>query len=187
MSFWWVWIGLAVGGPPVAATLAVVLLWPRLPRLTRRRIRPLAEGDVILVARLLLLALSGGMPLGTSLVEVARQLEGRAATETEDLVRRSRARGLTMALAETEGLLGELCSGLVRAQITGASLRDALDSYIDRRLSASRALALQRARTIPVKLIVPVALLVLPGFILLVAGPEVLSQLTDLLGPITRP
>ncbi len=48
----------------------------------------------------------------------------------------------------------------------------------------ARARAVQEARTLSVWLVVPLALLILPGFVLIAAGPAVIGAINGLLGPV---
>jgi pilus assembly protein TadC len=47
-----------------------------------------------------------------------------------------------------------------------------------------RALGVEAARKLPVKLTIPLALLVLPGFLLLTAAPAAVGSIQRLLGPL---
>ena len=66
--------------------------------------------------------------------------------------------------------------------MTGAPVRAALDAFISTLHDARRFQAVEEARTIGVKLIVPLTLLLLPGFLALVVAPFVLEQMEGLLG-----
>lgn len=168
----------------------VVAFAPRIPlerlRAPNRR-RPVGEEDVLAVARLLSIALSAGLPLPAALAYAADEVEGPVEEELRSLLRRSRVRGTALALVETAGPLAELATRLARAQVTGAPMAEAVAAFVRSRRAELRGRALERTRTLPVKLIVPVSLLLLPGFLALVVGPTVVTQLGDLLGPVTAP
>lgn len=163
----------------VSALLAGSLRWH--PVHPRRR-RPRHQIDVLLVARLLTLAISAGHPLGTALQDVRARLPESARPAVDDVLARARSAGLARSLAETTGPLDELAGRLARAHITGASVAPVLDAYVALVQDARRARAVEDARTIGVKLILPLTLLLLPGFIALVIAPFVLEQLDGLLG-----
>jgi pilus assembly protein TadC len=171
---------LLLGGPAIGRRLAAAL------RARRGRSRRPA-GDVLELGRLLLLALSAGLPTAAAFSLAAGRLGGPVAGEVDDLLRRARARGLAAALADTAGPLGELASRLARAHLSGASVQQAVEAFLHVRLADERARRLERARSLPVKLIVPVSLLLLPGFVLLVFGPTFLDQIVGLLDPLGRP
>lgn len=159
-----------LGGPPRRVHL----------RPLHRRRRP--QIDPLLTARLLALAISAGHPLGMALQDVRARLPESARPAVDDVLTRARRTGLARALAETTGPLGDLAGRLGKAHITGASLAPVLDTYIATVHDARRARAVEDARTIGVKLILPLTLLLLPGFIALVIAPFVLEQLDELLG-----
>lgn len=166
----------------IALLLAAALLGPfRLPPLPRRR-TPRQEIDVLLVARLLALSIASGRPLGRALVDVGRRLPESGSAAIDDIVVRANRDGLTRSLAETTGQLAGLAERLAKAQVTGAPVGPALDAFIAMLHDARRFQAVEEARTIGVKLIVPLTLLLLPGFLALVVAPFVLEQLEGLLG-----
>lgn len=174
--------------------LAVALvLVPRIPRpgtlgsgipWSARREAPVRAREVVDIARLVSIGLSAGLPLHASLSHAAEETTGRAAAELDDLLRRARSRGLALALVETAGPLAELCTRLARSQITGAPMGEAVAAFVRSRGAELRAAQLERSRTLPVKLIVPIALLLLPGFLALVVGPAVVGQVQDLVGQV---
>jgi hypothetical protein len=53
------------------------------------------------------------------------------------------------------------------------------------RLAADKASRIARARTLPVRLMIPVTLLMLPGLILLLYAPSLLAMFDDLTGVLT--
>jgi pilus assembly protein TadC len=67
-----------------------------------------------------------------------------------------------------------------RATLTGASLVDALSALVAETRAARRAAALADARRLSVRLLFPLALLILPGFVVLVAGPVVIDGIARL-------
>ncbi len=164
----------------MGAVTAMLIVWARKPPL-RRRLR-VGPPDDLLVARLLSLAVSAGHPIGRAFIEVSGQLADRDRPAVDDIVARARHVGLAKALIETRGQLSALAERLAKAQITGAPIGPTLDAYISMVHDAKRAAALEEARTIGVKLIIPLTLLLLPGFIALVIAPFVLEQLDGLLG-----
>lgn len=166
----------------IAVAVAAVLLGSRrLHPLVRRR-APRQEIDALLVARVLALSIASGRPLGRALVDVGSRLPGFEAAAIDDIVTRAKRDGLTRSLAETTGPLAGLAERLAKAQVTGAPVGPALDAFIAMLHDARRFQAVEEARTIGVKLIVPLTLLLLPGFLALVVAPFVLEQLEGLFG-----
>jgi hypothetical protein len=58
-------------------------------------------------------------------------------------------------------------------------------SLLDSDIAAERARRMSQARALPVRLMVPIALLVLPGLVLLIYAPSLLKTLADLSGPFS--
>jgi hypothetical protein len=61
-----------------------------------------------------------------------------------------------------------------------------LDAFIVTSEEEERARVLERIRTLPVRLIIPLALLLLPGFVLVVVAPGVVETLGGLLEGLGR-
>ncbi len=158
---------------------------PRLPGIPRRRrMRP---PDPLLLPRLLSVALSAGLPLTAALAEVARLVPGPAGTEADRIVRAARRSGLVAALVEHSELLGGLPRDLARAHLTGTTMRGAVRAHVREESDRLRTASLSRARTLPTKLLVPLALLLLPGFVALVVVPPLLEETSALIRPLTGP
>ncbi len=172
------WPPLLVALPPAAASS-----WGR-RRLAHRRRQRAADRDVGLLAGMLVIGLTAGLPLAPALELAAAEVHPRLAAEVRGMLRRSRRTGLATALAEGAGGAGRLYRRLARAQLTGAAMSGAVASFIDEERAAARARAMEIARRLPVRLVIPLTLLILPGFVLLTVGPSVLSNLSRLLGPL---
>ena len=169
---------MALIGLVVAAVIAGVV--PRV-RISRHR-RGLPQADALVVARLLALAVASGQPLGRALADVRRRVPDAEASAIDDILGRASRDGLTRSLVETVGPVADLAGRLAKAQVTGAPVGPALDAFISTLHDARRFQAVEEARTIGVKLIIPLTLLLLPGFLALVVAPFILDQLDDLLG-----
>lgn len=165
--------------------LAVAALVAGRVSLTARVLRrPSHHIDVLVVARLLALSIASGHPLGRALEDVRQRLPESHVAAIDDILGRANHDGLTRSLIDTVGPLGDLAERLAKAQVTGAPVGPALDAFISTLHDARRYQAIEDARTIGVKLIVPLTLLLLPGFIALVVAPFVLDQLDDLVGAV---
>lgn len=147
----------------------------------RRRNRP-DPGSALDLGRMLLVGLASGLTVQAALELAGSELGGPTKAAVDDLLRRASASGLAAALAETEGILDVLAAHLARAQVTGAPVFDAVAAFVERAESEERSRRLRKAKTLPIRLIVPVSLLLLPGFLLLVMGPAIGDQLADLTG-----
>ncbi len=174
----WVVPLLGVGG--VGAALLV--MWRN--RLRDGRLSQEAgQAEVVQLAELLGLSLAAGVSLHAAL-EISRDhLSSGLRSEVDALLRSARQTGLSAALADTAGVGQGLYRMMARAVSTGAPLVPAVDGFIQERLGEEREERLADARRLPVKLVIPLALLILPGFVLLTLAPALSSTLDRLVFP----
>lgn len=168
-------LGLIAAGP-VGAAAGLLAPWvgARLrrpaPRLPDRR----------LVLMVLLVEVRAGLSVLAALQAASAALPGHP-----DLRRVSRVAtvsGLTTAIAEAGPDLRPLVTQLARAQASGASIGAVLRSMLERDLAVERAARIARARSLPVRLMIPVTLLMLPGLVLLLYAPSLFSLFSELTG-----
>lgn len=152
-------------------------------RLKLRKSFPSA-GDTGLVARVLLIGLTGGLSLSAALILTADEVEGPIGLEVRALLREGRRVGLQAALGATQGALRPLALLLSRAHASGAPMVSVVTAFVEEQSAVERSEVVLRLRRLPVKLLIPLTLLILPGFVVLVVGPAFLSALNRLLGPI---
>jgi hypothetical protein len=95
-------------------------------------------------------------------------------------MRSARVDGTAVTFASATGPLARLLALAARAVSTGAPLAAAIAAFADEARNAERARAVADARRLAVRLLFPLALLILPGFVVLVAGPVVLESLARL-------
>ena len=164
----------------VAACWVGALLWAGRPRegQTGDRHRPDQLGQVLYIA------LSAGLPVAAALEFAAGEIDPAEAAQVQSALRNARNQGLAAALTGVEGNAEPLFGALARAQVTGSSAIKAVASFVDEERKNRRARAAEAAQRLPVKLTVPLALLILPGFVLLTVGPTVVSMFQRLLGPL---
>lgn len=136
------------------------------------------ESSVGDLARLLAIAAAAGLPLSSALEAVSGELSGPVGDAVRGVVRSARTRGLGPALLEAPEL-GSLAPALARAHASGSPLGQTLDAHLAAHRAERVSRALETARTAPVRLMVPLALLLLPGFTALVVGPTLLDHLVD--------
>lgn len=166
--------GVVIGGLPGGA-IALGLL-EVISRSRRRRRPSTAPGEV---AVLLLVLVGAGLPLVPALEAAAGQTAGVGAA-----VRRSRRLGTAAALAGATGPLAPLLRRLADAATSGSPLEPAIRSYIDAERRQRHTRAVEHARRLPVRLMVPMTLLVLPGFVVMVYGPAFVDLVIGLMEPI---
>lgn len=172
--------------PPLAVFAGLVglgfVVWSKWQ--ARRRIVRQASADVSELARGTLVAVSAGLSVLAALDVASRHLSVTIQIEVGVLKRSARQSGLAVALTNFEGACAHLFAMLARAQTTGASVHEALGAFVDEQREHRRLATVEAARRLPVKLTVPLALLILPGFVVLTVGPSVLESARRLLGPV---
>jgi len=158
-------------------------------RWTSRRVRRgelvRTTSDVSTVARILLVGLTGGLPLPASLEMAVREVGPLVANELTALLRAATREGMAPSLAVSPGSFTRpLFSRLALAQASGAPMVDGVAAYLSEARSVRRAEALERARRLPVTLMIPLGLLILPGFVVLFVGPIIFMSLSQLFGSL---
>lgn len=143
-----------------------------------------AGREVELLARSLLVALSGGLSPDAALRTARRSLRSELGGEVDRILRESARSGLASALLAAGGAGGRLFRQLGAAHLSGAPMIVTLTALARDLHDSARAEAVQRARKLPVKMVIPLSLLMLPGFLMLMAGPAVLPSFGRLLGPM---
>lgn len=164
---------LFLGLPAGLTVVGIMTVWGRRRRPRRR------EVDVVAVATLLLVRVGAGIPLIPALAGAAGD-----DPEFEAVVRRARRLGSAAALASASGPMAPLLHRLADAAISGAPPEPAIRSFLDSERRRRHTLAIEKSRRLPVRLMVPMTLLVLPGFVLMVYGPAFISLIGDLIGPL---
>lgn len=171
-------LGLVVAGPLGAIVGAGLLLgWDRLAA------RPEPDPSTTLLLLLLLVELRSGLSVLAALLAVSGSLPG-----DESLRRVSRVAlvsGLVAAVPYADHRLRPVVAQLARAQGSGASLSGAVRRMLDAELASERSRRIARARTLPVRLMIPVTLLMLPGLVLFLYAPSLLAMFEDLTGVLS--
>ena len=179
---WAAGAGLAIFAP-LLAVLPPAAAWliAGFRRISRRRAEAIAaERDVVLLAELVGLSLSAGMALPGALAVAESEVAPLLGVEIARLRRAVAAEGAAAALGSAGGRAAGLYRLVARASATGAPVADAVTAFAAERRHAEHTRRLADARRLPVRLLVPLALLILPGFVVLAVGPAVLSSLARL-------
>ena len=166
--------------PALGLALLILSMPPWRPWRRSRAARP-APGDLIALATLVSLGLDAGMTPGAAIGWARPYLHPALADTVTTMTRRAHLDGLAVGLRSSVGFGSDLFVSLARAVETGAALAPVLDAYQEGLSADVRAEAEARLRRLPVKLVFPLALLMLPGLVLMVSGPA----LIDLLGRLT--
>jgi len=126
------------------------------------------------------LGLRAGLPLDGAMEEAAADAGPTAAAEVRRVLREARRSGLAAALEHGAGRGNRLFRICARAVRTGAPLLPAVEALGDELRHEEHTRRLASARRLPVRLLLPLALLILPGFVLLVVVPALAGALARL-------
>jgi hypothetical protein len=170
----------------IAATVVVACWLVRQRRGVTRIEQARLPGDMATVGRVVLVALTGGLPLPMALELAIPEIGRTIGNEVTTVLRASRLEGMAVALSSSSGSLTRpLFSRLALAQSSGAPMTEAVAAFLAESRAIRRAEAISRMRRLPVTLMLPLGLLILPGFIVLFAGPIILRSLADVFGAIS--
>jgi tight adherence protein C len=176
------WTGaILIGGLVTAIVLGIV---PRLYVYWRRRDRVgrIRDGlpDVI---DMLSMCVSGGLPLGASLEQVAKRMTSHpeCAAELLLLKRQVELGGMRHALTEFVSRVdipeaSQLAALLARSNHLGTELVGSLSSQADHLRLARRQAALREANKTPVKLIFPIIFCFAPAVLILLSAPAIMQM-----------
>ena len=173
---------------PVAAVVVGVAVWSA-PVLGRRRSRrshrEALAAELPWVAGLVRLGVGAGLPIDRALAEAARRGDGPASRALAAAMdRTTRGVSLAEAVADLRVALGQpgrpFVAALAGSIRMGAPIGPALDAASAELRADSRRRAEIRARKVPVRMLFPLALCILPAFVLLSVAPMVLDALDDL-------
>ena len=163
-------------GPALTVLMLTLMSTAVRARAVRRRHVREAEADVIVLAELVSVGLAAGLGFSAVLRRAAEGLAPEIRQEVADVLRAATTTGLAAALTMASGRCRGLFRLAARAVDTGAPVGAAAEAFVDDAIDEQRSNDLANARRLPVKLVFPLAFLILPGFMLLTVGPAVLSS-----------
>ncbi len=174
---WLAIAAIAAVSVPLAALVLIAGLSGRLLRQVRKRrgVTEVTSEELSLLGELALLGLTAGLPFPASLSQAASRLGGPLRQEVTSLVRRARTSGVGLALAGSDGAASGLYLAVARAMSTGAPVAAAVQAFVSEQDARARHERLLAAQRLPVKLVIPLALLILPGFVLLTVAPALVG------------
>jgi len=172
----------AVWSPVLAVGVALVTVVGRwvAGRRWRRAIDREATAEVVVLGELVTLGLAAGMTFIAALDRAGRELQTTLAGEVDAVVRNSRRDGAHAVLATATGRGSRLYLLAARAMATGAPMLDAVEMFVAQERDAERARRQAAVRRLPVTLVFPLALLILPGFVVVVLAPALVASLQRL-------
>lgn len=182
----WAYVILGPGGGLMVLAAPMVGSSLR-PRLAARRTKGREASNPSLTARLLFIALSAGLPLAAALPVASQRSSVPDRDAIDTVLRRARTHGLAAALTGESGPLRKLFLSVASAHMTGAPALQAVSAFIDDQRGRARAAALSRARKLPLYMLIPVTLLVLPGFLLAAIAPLAIETFGRLVGQLGLP
>ena len=176
--------GLAAGllAPvPVAAAAFLGFATSRFRSATRLSRLADSEREACFEAsELVALGLAGGLSLAAA-HRVALSHSAPEARAALGLLEQSmRDRGTRQALIDDDGPMAGASQVLAAAAASGAPALPALEGHLETESHRRHTARVEAARTLPVRLLLPLTLLVLPGFVLLTVGPTVVGSLARL-------
>ena len=167
----WVLVG------PVGA--AAGMAGPVLLRWRRSRPEPFPLRLVLIV---LLIEIRSGRSVLSALHHAGERITGFP--ELRQVARVAEISGPKAAIEAAGPELRPVLVHLVRSHRSGAPLDATVRRLLDEDLAEERARSLARARTLPVRLMLPVTLLMLPGLVVLLYAPSIVRLFDDLTGAL---
>ena len=171
--------------PQLAVASTVVAFarhrWRRARKATRAS--RAADTDELLLADLTTLALAAGHTVRSAFAVALPHVHPLLRAELSELLATMDRVGTEPALLAVGGRLGELGRVTAAASASGAPIVPAMAAHAERLRHSRHEAHIARARRLPVRLLLPLALLILPGFVVLAVGPALLQALARL-GPL---
>ncbi len=131
-------------------------------------------------SELVALGLAGGLSLAAAHRVALSHAAPEARAALGLLVQSMRDQGTMQALIDDVGPMAGASQMLAAAAASGASALPALESHLETESHRRHTAHVEAARRLPVRLLLPLTLLVLPGFVLLTVGPTVVGSLARL-------
>lgn len=146
----------------------------------RQRLRDSARDDAVLFGELVALGLGAGLPFMAAAVAAGDRVGHAIGGEVSLVARSARSAGSTVVLARAGGATGPLFRSVARANATGAPVGPVVASFVRDLRQARAAERAAATKKLPVRLLIPLTLLILPGFVVLTLGPALIGGLDRL-------
>lgn len=171
-------VGLAAGPLVAIAACVSVLAFERFRQLSdikaeRRRLRD----DEILSVELVAAGVSAGVSFDSAVETAAGQVDAAVAA---DMTRWLRLVRHGHPPSDAESVVAEMIRIAQGAEASGAAVADQLSSLAENQLALDEAATNERLARLPIKMLFPLALLILPGFLLVAVAPTVVSGISKL-------
>jgi tight adherence protein C len=174
---------MAVGGVLVNPLLGIgvvagVVLVRRWRVIVRARAVAIDERrNVLLALDLVSLATVAGLPFHTAVSLGAREIGGSVARDLDRAGTRVSA-GLDHAMSD--GPFASVFDAAQRSELSGARMGDSLVDLAKEIRADQAAAERERIERLPVKLLFPLAFLILPGFVMVAVVPSIVSGISQL-------
>lgn len=155
----------------------LIVAWRPLPIGRERRT---GARELVDQATLIGLGVASGMNLYAALEWSRRYIHPILAAETQQVLRIARLRGLGDGLRSADGTGATLFRGLARSVDSGAAVGHTIAAHREG-LEADHVAEFEaRLQRLPIKLLFPLALLMLPGLVVMTAAPALLDVIDRL-------
>lgn len=143
-------------------------------RRDRERLACLEAGELIA------LGLAGGLSVSAAHRVAIEHSASPAQAALRRLAAEIDQRGILAALSQDRGPSSSVSHALATATAAGSPALPALEARLDEEMHRVFAARQERVRRLPIRLLLPLTLLVLPGFVLMTVGPAVIDSLARL-------
>lgn len=135
------------------------------------------DRDVLVILDLVALATTAGLPFPAAVSLASHEVRGALTRDLDRAVARVNS-GLDHALGD--GLFARAFDAAQRSSVSGARLGDSLVDLAREARAQEAAAEREKIERLPVKLLFPLAFLVLPGFVLVAVVPSIVSGIGQL-------
>jgi hypothetical protein len=183
---WSPWSGLGVAVVLVApfqgcAALFVGFATHRFRTASKRtRLRRQEKDACFEATELVALGLAGGLSIGAAHELALAHVAPAGGAALSALVHEIQTGGTRVALLDDKGPMSHGSRVLAAAVDSGAAALPALSAFLETEAHRRHSERVEAIRRLPVRLLLPLTLLVLPGFVLMTVGPTVIESLARL-------
>ncbi len=171
-------LGLAVAPPlAVAAPLGVWITRRSRAISAERRASRLARSDGLLAVELVAAGVAAGVAFDAALTTAASEIGGDVA---RSMMQRLRTFRRDDGGSDDDDPIATLIAIARRSEASGSRLADELRALAETGYAIDAAATAERLARLPVTMLFPLALLILPGFILVAVAPALISGITRL-------
>ena len=173
-------VGIATLIHPWAAIVVAAsgILLHRIRRIHHARgVSAVSDNDGVLAVELVGLGVTAGLPFRNAAALTADQLDGPVA---RDIARALRSVSAGQLPSIDRDDVQSMFSAAAASETTGMPLAGTLNAVAADRRRAAAAASRERLAKLPVKMLFPLAFLILPGFVLLTVVPPLMSGLSRL-------